>query len=71
MKMYFATNLKMTHIYGRADAKLFTAVRFVHKAYYIVYSCKNKLQLPTTTSKSVFEEFPKVVLANCVVHHRH
>ena len=33
------------YIYGRANERtlqLFTAVRFVHKAYYIAYSCKNK-----------------------------
>ena len=42
----FTAPILMTYIYGRADAKLFTAVRFVHKAYYIAYSCKNKLQLP-------------------------
>ena len=33
-------------------------VRFVHKVYYIAYSCKNKI-IPTTASESVFKEVSK------------
>ena len=35
--------------------QLFIAVRFVHRAYYIAYSCK------TTTSESVFEKVSKSI----------
>ena len=61
----------MTYIYGRDNAYNYL-LRYVLYAKHIIHRVQPpKKSVPTTTSESVFEEVPKVVLTNCVDHHCH
>ena len=53
----FTEPILMTYIYGRANAQLFIAVTFCTQSiFFITLRTAEKISLPTTTSKIVFEE---------------
>ena len=62
----FTEALLMMYIYGTMNATTVYCGTFRTQSifYYIAYSCKNNF------IKVFLMQFPKVVLTNCVVHHR-